>query len=112
MLSFLGMSNPQASYERLNMLRFMGKGKTQFEFYSQGFAPSLITDIFDGWKIIKTSKSKAYFHEDTGYTIEFNKGEMNISAKYDTYSFVMPRILDEFITDCERIGLYMDWRIV
>ena len=85
-------------------------------FYCQSFKPELITELFDGWKITQTEKYPEHDGDDYGHTW---RNEKNIQIEYDGYhssrlmlygeDMIFPRTLDDFITDCQRAGIELEW---
>ena len=79
------------------------------DFYSQPFKPELITELFEGWEFDKRSLTAFRNSVDTE-TVEFDvNGKMKIH-QLSTDVFPYPRTLDDFINDCKRAGIELEWR--
>ena len=88
------------------------------EFYSQPFKPELITELFEGWEydgileenilnkdgsIIETINFRNFSTNEYNDDISIyeEKGYILIEGT----GFIIPITLDDFIRDCQRIGL-------
>jgi len=89
-------------------------------FYCQSFKPELITELFDGWE--KEEERQTPF----GYVYDYvaantlihirmitdYRGRRPTMIRYYSESnagFYFPRTLDDFITDCQRAGIELEW---
>ena len=74
-------------------------------FLNQPFTPELIVEKFKGW--VKDNECDIYYYKDTSNFIE---------CKYDKkYSvngtmFLIPRTLADFINDCQRAGIELEFK--
>ena len=80
------------------------------KFYSQPFKPELITELFEGWE---TKDFSLYKNDNSHRDIRFNDGitynfELNDFIEENNY---YPRTLDDFINDCQRAGIELEWRV-
>lgn len=80
------------------------------------FKPELITELFEGWKNSGASESytglhsaQAYFHKKTRTYLL--KVYIPGIKRHNAYTMFVPRTLDDFITDCQRAGIELEWRI-
>lgn len=84
-------------------------------FYSQPFRPELITELFEGWWYDKAKEKYLSNYEDNGKTsyLYLNICFETNYASYNICGIVLPfpRTLDDFITDCERAGIQLEWRL-
>jgi predicted HicB family RNase H-like nuclease len=92
------------------------------KFYSQPFKPELVTKLFEGYTHIDNYyisplcidninyQHKTYYLEffwnshSIGYIIK------NSNIMIYVRSNSLPRTLDEFITDCQRAGIELEWK--
>lgn len=92
--------------------------KDAIDVYSQPFDSNLIT-LFNGWEKEKHEETEQWASEFIIYRNGFNKVEFtkcywfyNIYFQEFSYSyFTKPKNLDNFITDCQRIGLVLEWSV-
>lgn len=66
------------------------------DFYAQPFKPELITELFEGF---------TPFVNYYGYVFYNHKDGSGIQLKVNN-----PRTLDDFINDCQRAGIILEWR--
>jgi len=95
-------------------------------FYKQPFKPELITELFEGWEYIDLDDfliSKPY-EPDEGHFADYEYFiECDFPFEiYKIYHYKQelkedlvrtpkpPRTLDEFITDCQRAGIILEWK--
>jgi hypothetical protein len=83
---------------------------------SQPFKPELITELFEGWLKEIHNSQELYIHWEN-WQIEFDENDRN--NKYCIYSYygdwykittLKPRTLDDFINDCQRAGIELEWK--
>ena len=95
--------------------------ENDMNFYSQPFKPELITELFGGWKydgLLFTNKNyeiqftKYQLMEILGYYSDDDCGIINGVNENGKlfYEVIIPRTLDEFITDCQRAGIELTWK--
>jgi hypothetical protein len=85
------------------------------DFYDQNFEPGMITELFEGWFKKETNKDDAdtvYTKTDKTVIIIFIGIRMNILRrdKFIDSTVLMPKTLNDFISDCKRIGVRLTWR--
>lgn len=72
-------------------------------FYSQPFKPELITELFKGWGLVHGR----FWHHEKRVCIW-------IKGNYISYnresSIKRPRTLDDFINDCQREEIELEWK--
>jgi len=81
------------------------------KFYSQPFKPEMIIELFQGWHIDYDEgvwQNKKYPEKAIEFIINDDDSEWML-IDYLT-SIRKPRTLDEFITDCQRAGIELEWR--
>lgn len=82
-------------------------------FYSQPFRPELITELFEGWELIKVIDNYEFvFDSDKNNSINLY-GEIEIILYGEDIllsKYWYPRTLDDFINDCQRAGIQLKWR--
>jgi len=87
--------------------------KEATEFYSQKFEPELITELFEGWGC--DVEDDSYWFRNNHDKINYARSEMGGYIQYDStlmnQTFDIPRTLDDFITDCQRAGIELEWRL-
>lgn len=93
---------------------------TAIDFYSQPFKPELITELFEGWVLAEYSKAEfGYFKT----VINKHIAEIEFSEYYDDGLYQIcctktdqiipkPRTLDDFINDCQRAGIELQFKEV
>lgn len=72
------------------------------DFYSQPFKSELITELFEGWK---TYDSLGYLHRGNAIAVRNNLYMYNLSSWQNP-----PRTLDDFINDCQRYNIELEWK--
>lgn len=78
-------------------------------FYSQPFKPGLITELFEGF--IPTGHEQDYSHT-SDYDFQFKTKRYMIHYGLEiTITNSYPRTLDDFITDCQRAGIELEWKL-
>ena len=98
--------NDQLPDDYMDTMERIAVNKTPDEFYSQEFKPELITELFEGWEL---SEDGVYYNGDIFIDYDCNGDGLNIC--YSGVSIVpMPRTLDDFITDCQRAGIELEWK--
>ena len=93
-------------------------------FYSQPFKPELITELFEGWVCNAREEDEipyAMFVRGEGTETEYIEfGEYYDDERYVVsdrylnrmeYIIAKARTLDDFITDCQRAGIELKWRV-
>jgi hypothetical protein len=82
------------------------------EFYSQPFKHELITELFEGWIADADEPSYTYATFTNPNTI-IDFGEYRNASLYtiNYVRFYVPRTLDDFINDCQRVGVGLEWRV-
>lgn len=86
------------------------------KFYSQPFTPTLITELFDGWKHINDIKlanidiGKIYFSDGNKIVVREHDIEYNIKEHYNPIYYLLPNSLDEFIVNCKNVGIKLFWK--
>ena len=91
--------------------------RDSIDFYSQPFKPELIKELFEGWEIHfsdQFSLYDIYKCMEREYFIFLNKDFSGAGYKSNT-SFgycntYYPRTLDDFINDCKRAGIELEWK--
>ncbi len=80
---------------------------------NQPFTPELITKYFKGWEELSNGYYVAKY-ELKNYDVTLNRRDKSCCYEkgLDTYWFKFPRTLDDFITDCQRAGIELEWRDV
>lgn len=73
------------------------------EWYSQTFAPELITKWFEGWECDENGLN------DGANIIEIDTEDNTINYN-DELWIPSPRNLDEFITNCQQVGIELELR--
>jgi hypothetical protein len=81
------------------------------DFYSQPFKPEMITELFegtkqtikDGWKwMYKSENNRAIY-----FAVNFTEShQYTISG----YGWTKPQTLNDFISDCNRAGIELNWK--
>ncbi len=88
----------------------------QAVFYNQEFKHELISELFKGFvQHGNYSYSESIVYENGNFSIVFNKNYKNlmiiiIAGNTDGNKFLMPRTIDEFITDCQKAGIKLEWK--
>ena len=110
------MDNYIECYDWLTMNGLTIEGDILNDFYSQPFKPELITELFEGWLKEIHNSQELYIHWEN-WQIEFDENDRN--NKYCIYSYygdwykittLKPRTLDDFINDCQRAGIELEWK--
>lgn len=82
-------------------------GNYLYRFYSQPFKPELITELLEGWVIEYYDGINWYqYPKVAGCSFRW---ENNTLSGYRYFSNI--RTLDDFITDCQRAGITLEWKI-
>ncbi len=92
---------------------------SDYLFYSQPFKPEMITELFEGWGFqhihtIGGIKISGKRYRNLGYEIEvtfYDAQYYDIAQGVDDITdFIYPRTLDDFINDCARAGIELEWK--
>jgi hypothetical protein len=83
-------------------------------FYTQPFTRSLITELFEGWELVESLQNKLFrFKNGTNkinilYWIDYwtKTGTPEVTQR----SFSIPRTLNDFINDCHRSEITLQWK--
>ena len=116
-LSFLELINIGWEEEFLHQILHRFNQNTDKEdiaqFYSQPFRPELITELFEGWGC--DVEDDSYWFRNNHDKINYARSEMGGYIQYDStlmnQTFDIPRTLDDFINDCQRAGIELEWRL-
>ena len=88
------------------------------KFLSQPFKPEMIVELFEGWSEEKHEETEQWASEFIIYRnkttkIEYSKCYWFYNVLFNDvlYSYRhKPRTLDDFINDCQKIGIELEWR--
>ena len=111
-----------------NFIAYKNQFPTAVEFYALPITPELIEELFEGWvedfernikydldeeytKIISVSSRGIETIRVSEYGINYNSETVIWINSEGFYWQKLPRTLDEFITDCQRAGIELEWRI-
>lgn len=76
-------------------------------FYAQPFKPELITELFEGWKLI----GKCHYHNDENcIRIEGENENIYYQGK-KTRRWFFPKNLDQFINMCSDAGIELEYKL-
>lgn len=89
--------------------------KERADFYSTPFKPELITELFEGWEYeTNTFQDKIYKaiseRFDDGDNYWFINFLNNKSTYWNGLSIPKPLTLNDFISDCQRAGIELNWK--
>jgi len=74
-------------------------------FYGYQFSEDIITKLFDGFVPFRDE----YKFREGFYYLMFGKKKYQIKHYGNAVIIPLPRTIDEFITDCQRFGIELDW---
>ena len=74
-------------------------------YLNQPFTPELIVDKFKGW--VKDNECDIYYYKDTSNFIEC---EYDKIYSVNGTMFFIPRTLADFINDCQRAGIELEFK--
>lgn len=87
--------------------------KRDAEHYSQPFKPELITGLFEGWELALPHHKLWKDYTNNKFLISIRHDNNLISyyiSSLNNWLFRPPNTLDDFITDCQRAGIELEWR--
>jgi len=65
--------------------------------------------LFIDWKGVDMHGWFRFVNPNTGVVLEFHKDQYKIKSRDVTYKFPYPRTLNDFISDCNRVGVDLFW---
>ena len=81
------------------------KIRESIKFYTQPFTPELITELFEGSMQRVHRGIPEYFIGPDGFEVYDKQIVVN-----DDQRFLMPPTLSDFIRDCQRAGMQLEWK--
>ena len=102
--------NDQVSNGYMDEMERISGGKAPDEFFTQQFKPELITELFEGWYLEDDDKCRYYCQTNIGGVYAHVSGSGYFDIILDGRVYPHPRTLDDFITDCQRSGIELEWK--
>jgi hypothetical protein len=65
--------------------------------------------LFMDWKGTDMRGWYRFVNPNTGVVLEFHKDEYKIKVRSGSYKFPHPKTLNDFISDCNRVGITLYW---
>ncbi len=80
-------------------------------FYAQPFQPEMVRKLFKGWKQVGNDLFDCNFvlNKMQNVRIDFTVSEVTYQLCFK-HTFNMPKNLDQFITDCSRSYIQLEWK--
>ena len=103
------MSEYNEFFKDLNKHKTISNIGFYANFLNQRFKPEMITEWFAGWE---TDLLLSHYKNQSDYVV-FHIGiqEYNLIHNSRSNQFYIPRTLDDFITDCQRVGIELHWKV-
>lgn len=93
-------------------------GLSMLDFYNQPFEPELVPELFKGWKMTVVDDIKQLIHKDSFISIELYKNyivyiviDKDKCKCTNATRMVIPETLNDFIRDCQRVVIELEWRM-
>lgn len=106
-LSYLEYSNKGGIVDVALQIEKLGWDGGVTDFFAQQFKPEMITELFEGWII---NRLEQFANLDYKINIYDRKKQIEYNNGNYIYYFAKPRTLDDFINDCERAGIELQWK--
>ncbi len=82
------------------------------EFYSQKFRPEMIVEYFEGWECMVSADFDTYENTiNTLFNILISNEWITYESMKCNFTIVHPENLNDFIRDCQRAGIELQWRV-